>query len=262
MDYRTQKQIIVALLTLIAVSVFSWGILELFNIGKPDEPLPPQTTGANNGEGPKLKALESIFNELLEVKPGIYDAVAYIQNPNPEYGASKIEYEFIFEDEGGRELYRDGGKTFILPEQSRYIIDSAISLDSTPYSIIFRIKSVGWERLHPFSSLGLSIADTELLRDEASGITRFLGVVKNRSPYNLQNIEAQVVLFDSEGSVIAAGETNIQTLLRGTDRFFQIIWPYTLPLNLDIDERVESNFLENSNFIREYGTPQKFQEYY
>jgi len=260
MNYRTQKRVIIALSTLVAATIFAWGVFGLWIFIKPSAPETPPSNGGS--EVVELEEIEISFEGFTEVKPEVYDALAFITNPNTEHGAAEVTYEFVFEDAQGDDIYSIEGKTFILPAQSRYIIKPAIKIANTPDSIKFRILSARWERLHPFLPLGLSISDPVLSRKEAAGTTNFSGVVKNRSPYNLQNIEVQVVLFNEGGDVFATGVTNMQTLLRGTDRFFQITWPSVLAPENVIDARVESNFLKNSNFIREYGTPQKFQEYY
>lgn len=263
MEQRTQKQIIAGLLSLIVFFTFFSGIVFLFRGRTPSLPLEPVATPVPFA--PLFKDLEVGFFDVFEIrKEGIFDAVALVKNPNLEYGAPAFLYEFIFSGQNGVELARVEGKAFILPKSSRYVIEPALKLVSNPISVAFKIKKVEWQLLDPFSPLGLSLRDASLGRDEAQGLSRFSGVVQNRSPYNLKNVEVHVVLSDpaNGGKPIAAGRTDMQDFLRDTDRFFTIQWPYILPGNLKIDARLESNFFENSNFIREYGKPEKFEKYY
>ena len=197
MNYRRQKQVIIGLLTLIVVSFFSWGMLAFFGGSQPSAiPATPsfEDVGSNGGNV-ILKPLEVVLEVFFEASPGIYDAVALIKNSNRDHGASSIVYEFVFRDEDGKELHVGSGKTFILPNRDRYVVSAPTRIDSAmenvnpPSEVLFRIVSVEWERLHPFSPLGLNLKETKLSREEESNTTRFSGIVENRSSYNLQDAE-------------------------------------------------------------------------
>ncbi|MFY9457968.1 MAG: hypothetical protein WAP23_03545 [Candidatus Spechtbacterales bacterium] len=255
MDYRHQKQVIIGLVSFIGLFAALFIFVFLF-AGMRSATSPKLQDGADK---PLFKDLEVIFTDFFEIKRhGTFDALAYIKNPNLEYGSSNISYEFIFLDSGGREIYKILGKSFILPKESRYIIEPAIKLTSEldsgpirPAGVEFRITGVTWQRLAPFSSAGLDLIETNLKRDANISASRFSGIVSNESPYNLKNVEVDVLLYTG-GKPVAAGRTDMQDLLRGTDRFFQIMWPYILATDASIDARVESNFFENSNFIKDY----------
>lgn len=254
-DYRRQKQVIIGLISLVGFFAALLVFVFLFaDMRLPAPPNPPGTT-----DKPLFKDLEVVFADFFEIKKhGTYDALAYIKNPNLEYGSSNILYEFIFLDSGGREMYKISGESFILPKEVRYIIEPALKLTSEsdsdsvrPASVEFRVTRVTWQRLAPFSSAGLGLSEINLIRDAGISASRFSGIVNNKSSYNLKNVEAHVVLY-AGGKPVAAGKTDMQDLLRGTARFFQIMWPYILPDDVSIDARMESNFFENSNFIKDY----------
>ena len=263
MDYRKQKQIIIALASLVILlgGIFT---LTFFIVGRPPTTL-QETETLPPVEKPVFKNLEVVFADFFEIrKHDTHDAVAFVKNPNLEHGASQILYEFIFTDTQGTELLRVQGKTFVLPGESRYVIEPAIKVPGKPAEVTFRVLAAVWQGLEPFSPVGLDVEDTNLHRDEDAGTTRFSGVVRNGTPYNLKDVEAHVVLYDpARGDApVAAGKTNMQLLLRDGVRAFQIAWPYILPPGLEIDVRAESDFFENSNFIREYGRTDTFREYY
>jgi len=251
MNYRVQKQIIIGFITLIiitGVTFIATSILikepEIQVIKIPEKPAES-----------KLESIETILTEFFEVKKlnsYSYDAVAYIKNPNSEFGAPRVSYEFIFLDESNQELARIGGSSFILPGQTRYIVEPAVVLRGTPKTIDFKIGGVSWQKLAHFRPLGLNLRDVTFQRSEETNSVSVTGIVDNKSPYNLKEIEVSGILKSAQGETVAAGKTNMQDLVRGTSRFFRIDWPYILPY-VEVDVRVESNFFENSNFIRDYG---------
>ncbi len=247
MDYRRQKQVIIGLMSLVGLFGSVFVLVFLFTNMR----LPASPKSQDAADKPLFRDLEVVFADFFEVKKeGTYDAVAYVKNPNTEYGSSKISYEFNFLDQNEGSINKIFGETFILPKESRYIVEPAIRM-TNPVKITFRIINITWQRLAPFSSAGLVLVETSLVRDASISASRFSGVVNNRSPYNLKNVEAHVVLY-AGGKPVAAGRTDMQDLLRGTARSFQIMWPYILADDVSIDARVESNFFENSNFIKDY----------
>lgn len=255
MDYRRRKQVIIGLGSLSVLLAALLVLVFLFS----DMRLSPPPTAQDTADKPLFKDLEIIFTDFFEIeKFGVYDALAYVKNPNLEYGSPNISHEFVFLDSEGNEIRKISGESFILPKEARYIIEPAIKLTSElnsdsvrPEGVEFRVTKVAWQRLAPFSSDGLGVTKTNLVRDVNISSSRFSGITNNRTSYNLKNVEAHVVLY-AGGKPIAAGRTDMQDLLRGTDRFFQIMWPYILQDDISIDARVESNFFENSNFIKDY----------
>lgn len=252
MHYRAQKQIIIGFASLIFIGIFGLGLASFF-MGRPRAPAvtepPPEP------QKPVFRDIEVIFSRFFEIrKYGAYDAVALIRNPNIEYGSPKVSYMFIFYGAGGEEIARIPGETFILANQSRYVVKSAMKLPSKPLSVELQTVNQTWQRLAPFSPSGLGVGDISVTRDETLNTTSVSGVVNNQTPYNLKNVEVELVLEDPKMNkeVVAAGTTNMQLLDRGTARAFKLSWPYLIPF-VDIDARAYSNFFENSNFIQDYG---------
>ncbi|MBI3335722.1 MAG: hypothetical protein HY001_04450 [Candidatus Portnoybacteria bacterium] len=249
MNYRVQKQIIIGFITLIIITGATFLATSVF-IKEPEFQV---TEIPKRPAEPKLGNIEIVSTEFFEVKKfNSYDAVAYIRNPNLDFGAPKFSYEFIFFDETNQELARIGGSSFILPGQTRYIVESAVRFEGTPKTIDFKIGGVSWQKLAHFMPLGLNLRDVTFQRNEEMNSISVTGIVDNKSPYNLKDIEVSVILENTQGETVSAGKTNMQDLIRGTSRFFKIEWPYLLPY-VEVDARVESNFFENSNFIRDYG---------
>ena len=251
MNYRTQKQIIIASVS--AIFLLGFVFLFTFLLGGA-EPPEAQKAPVSETQKPAFSDIEILFSKFFPAKDkNIFDAVAYIKNPNSEYGSPDISYEFVFYGENNIEIKKISGNAFILPARSRYIVETAINIEDAlgtiPKSMDFKIKDVSWQRLSPFSPKGLTLRETELKTSPDS--STFSGIATNSTPYSLKNIEAHVVIYKG-GEAISAGRTDIQDLLRGSERAFQILLPHYIPSGFEDDARIESNFFENSNFIRDY----------
>lgn len=250
MDYRAQKRVIIGLSTFIFVGFF---IFLATLISPLWEQVPSGQNGSSKNGTPEelFKEIEVISVDFFEIpRYDNYDVVALIKNPNIEYGVSHVTYEFIFYKDTEEEIYRVLGETFILANQSRYVVRPALILPSKPASVKFNVLDKRLQRLAPFSPVGLFATDITVERDDSLDSTYISGIVRNTTPYNLKNVEVNAVLQENN-KPIATGATNMQQLDRGAARFFKISWPSLLRYT-DFDVRVESNFFGNANFIRDY----------
>lgn len=268
MDYRAQKRVIIGLIVIFLLILFSFPLVSILRKPTPS-PLPPLASPLTPELAPRpvLRDLKIIFVDFFEIRKfGTYDVVAFVENPNLEYGASKILYEFTLTNLDGQEIAKVRGSSFILPRSSRYIIESAVKLSEKPGGASFRVEQVQWDRLSKaFSKADLAIRDIQVRRDNTLNATNVSGIIRNNTLFRVENIEASAVLYETDeygkSKPAAAGRTNMQLLDSGKERFFQISWPYLLPY-VNVDARVESNFFENSNFRVEYGTSDIIEQFY
>ena len=84
----------------------------------------------------------------------------------------------------------------------------------------------------------------------------------NSSDFDFDKVEVGVILFGDDNQIVAVNRTNIRTFLSRTERGFSVSWPTELPESVRQDIEVLTNVFENANFIRNYGTQERFQKYY
>ena len=67
----------------------------------------------------KAHALDPIvrWQRAFKVKDGVYNALAYVENPNLDSGVRKISYRFKLYDSGNLLIYERQGSTFIPPKK-------------------------------------------------------------------------------------------------------------------------------------------------
>ncbi len=209
---------------------------------------------------------EVIFVKVLKIKGFDYDIVAQIRNPNPELGSSDVLYEFKFLDENRKVFGTKTGKTYILPGQTRYLMETPVNLSQNLSNIELDIVSVSWEKLVNvfLGDISLPIISRELIFNKVPGVFAALnGILENSSDFDLDQAEILAILHDKNGEIIAMGKTSLRTILARGRRAFGINWFNAFENDADkIEAEAYTNLLENSNFIRRFGAREKFQEFY
>ena len=266
MNGRVQKQVIIGLIFVLILGGVGYGVFDkLFLIeatcfdqvqnGK-EEGVDCGTLACGAACQEPVKPLQVSEEKLFRVGPGDYDFVAKLVNPNVSYGASEVAYSIALAGLPARQ-----GATYILPGQTKYLVLTSLRSDSDPSSAGFKVNSVQWEKLNiPSGEVNLINRRGDFL-NLASG-SSFEGVVFNDSNYDFDSVEVLVILFDSSNTIVGVNRTEIRTLLAKTERSFKVVWPSQIADVARTGVQVSTNLFENSNFIKSYGTQERFQEFY
>lgn len=277
MDYRKRKQtIIVSILAVFLILILVWVYLSFIK-----EPPTCFDGKQNQGEGGldcggpcamscerlTIKDIKVEWAQAVELKDGHYDLAARIVNPNPNYGLSLIRYTFKVLDESDVLITEQKGKDFILPGESKYLIEGNIALSTTPAKVELTIDAVSkeeWLKLsQDYQAPEIYIHDklVQPLADNEEG-AQTSGVIKNNSNYDFDRILVAVVLFDENGKIIGVNKTEARTVLAGEDRYFSALWFSPIRGQIKSAEmQVDTNLFSNDNFMLRFGVSEKFQEY-
>jgi hypothetical protein len=242
-----KKQFIIGLIWVMIFVIIVGGIYLLV---KPDEPI------INNGIQ-NQKDLIILFQDFLPTTENNYDLIAKVQNPNTNWGAESVNYEFNLYDSANQLIGTKTGKTYLLPQEAKYIIEQRIFLQKSISKIELKLDNISWKKLAQASDLGLRVKNTEyqILED---GSNLLVGTVENKSSYDLDTIEVVGVLFDENNKIIAVGKTSMNTVLRNENRGFEIFWPYLIVQETkSFDAKAYTNVFLNENFIKTQGEPPK-----
>ncbi len=263
MDGRVLKQFIIGLVFVLVFGLIGYGIysslatkascVDGVKNGK-EEGLDCGTLACGKSCEPNIMPLNIISSQLLKVGQNDYDFVAQISNPNTSYGASRIEY--LIDSFGYR------GFTYILPGQSKWIVVTTLKNTQEINEPKLAIKNVQWEKIDmPDNVVGFSLRRRDYRPIQVG--TQFDGILYNDSNYDFDRIDVAVILFSNDGDIVGVGKTDIRTFVSKTERGFSVVWPFNLS-DEAVRENVEAstNLFENSNFIKSYGSQEKFQKFY
>ena len=195
---------------------------------------------------------------LFKIGEGDYDVLAQVYNPNSDLGSPKVDYDLIFLDSDNTEISRSSFDFYILPGQTKHIILTSIKSQPDIAMASIAIKDVTWEKLNMVNMQSISFP----VKDKQFKDTELGAVVFNDSDFDFDTVDIGVILYDQNDNVIGVNRSNVNTLLSRTDRFFKVLWPKPIVGVFRVDVEPNTNLLSNSNFIKRYGTDEKFQEYY
>ncbi len=214
--------------------------------------------------GPPLQGEEIKDIEILAVQSlssgNVYDLVAQIRNPNQEAGLRELDYKFVLLDASGGVIREIEGQTCLLPQESRYIIRSGVPLAGLkPSKVLIELYPGSWIRKKKLSLPDLVVLEEAIdLRASSTGQTELFAITKNESYYSFQTVEVNVVLLDSNHSVVGVNYTTFNNFYTQTKREFRMHWPDDLRSQADqILIELETNVYDGKNFIereKENGT--------
>lgn len=267
---RLSKQIVIAVIFLLIIAIL---VLAVYFLIKPKATCYDGIQ--NQGEekvdcgGPcpvceeALKDVEVLWAKSID-RGQNYDLVARVRNPNLYYGISSLPYQFHLLDSQGEVIFRKTSKTFILPGQDKYLIDTSIEPPAKPVKAEIIFGNFQWERFKDFEEPIVIVRTKEyqLLDPAEPGFSRTSGVVINKSDYDFSTVGLNVVLYDGTGRVIGVNETQVNNLLSSEERYFEATWFSPIDEEpRDIDIEPEINIFQSETFMRRFGIPEKYQQY-
>lgn len=272
MEIRQQKQLIIGLIFVLIVAGIIYGFVDYFFVIEStcfDNIKNGKEEGVNCGTlacgivcEPEILPINIILEKLIEVRRGDYDFIARINNPNSSLGASLVRYNLNLVRDDGTSLTRNG-TFYILPGQTRFVVVSGIRSDTPLADVSIDIAEVKWERIKETGNINFPVQRKNYSVVNKNGtFSELEAVIMNNSDFDFDKVEVGVILFNERNDIIAVNRTDIRTFLSKTERYFKVSWPVELPASIRQDIEVLTNVFENNNFIRRYGTQEKFQRYY
>ncbi len=254
---RQSKKLVIAIIFFLIIGGIGFWIYR--SVVPPTPPPTPNPTV-------NLVPLKIVFSKLFNIQNNDYDFLAKISNPNADYGSGNVEYALTFYNAGGQQVLSKTGSFYILPGQTKYVIDSPLRFEQLVSRADFKITSVDWQKLDLLAASGaaLLVKNASFVQiNQSSAFAKAGGEIFNSSDFDLNKVDVTVVILDQFQTPIAAGRTEIRTFLARTTRGFETTWfaPFVGQTNR-ADAEASTNVFENSNFLRQYGGQEKFKQLY
>lgn len=265
MDKRAKKQFFIAAIFFIFVFLIIGGIYSAFRTPETcfDNIQNQKEEGADCGgpcascEEKIIKPLEIVKTYFFPVRDNFYDGLVRVRNLNLRHGAGVFSYTFRLFDGQGKEIGQKTGKSFILPGQSKYIIEPLIEAAGNPARINFSLSEIKFEQLKDFGDFKLNVKNKSYSKTSTEageiGFSKAEGVVFNDTSYDLDMVGVNVVLIGANNSPVAVNRTEMRTLTAGEERYFKVIWfsPFAGEVK-NIEVEPETNVFLQETFLKRF----------
>ena len=200
---------------------------------------------------------------------GAVDALFYLENVNPQWGARAIPYTLFLDDAQGQVIAQRQGTTFLLPLERHPVIEQGIAVGDGEVIADTRVE-IGETTWVEVAEYGIRDDELVVLVPTFTQLTsgpdfaEVRGIVRNDAPFSFDRVEIYVVVSNRGGEVLGARATDMRTLRSGELREFRIAWRTPFPLTggePQLEIVAITNIFEDDNFIRETGMLEPFQEF-
>ena len=163
------------------------------------------------------------WSRSFRVTPGLYNAVAYVENLNREAASREVRYTFSLFDEAGLIISRQG--MTILPPDGLYpIFEGQLETGRrVPTRTFIELEPV--ELWQP-STVGrelFTVVDRSL--SDADTRPSLRSLFRNNGLEEVKEVEVVATIFDSGGTALAASRTFVDNFAPRTDTEIFFTWP-------------------------------------
>lgn len=168
-----------------------------------------------------------LWAHSIRVVPGVYNALAYIQNPNQGVEVSKVQYMFKLYDEKGVLISERRGSAFIPAGQKFAVFDGGIRTgERIPVKTIFEFTGeFPWKLGKQFTNL--QSLNVEL--DQGFSPRAEVNIKNNTVDQSFSNINAFIVLYDKDDNRITFSKTSIERINPQETQTLYFTWPESFP---------------------------------
>ncbi len=176
-------------------------------------------------QAPQVSAL---WARSVEVAPGVYHAVAMVQNPESDAGTTGLPYVFqLFDSDNVLVAERSGTMTLHPGDVIPVFQANIVTGNRTPARTFITFGNAVWTKM-PRPAMPLSITSRSL---DQSTLTLSAHVV-NTAATPAPDARLVALLYDADGVLVAASQTTIPGLAGEASRDIVFTWqePFSAPV--------------------------------
>jgi len=183
------------------------------------------------------------WQRFFKMGEGRYDVVAWIDNPNINFGISKFKYRLALYDEKNVFIAERLGEVFLNPNEEKVIFEAEVEtgnrVPKKAFLTEYKPEEQVWERITPDPKRPVLRVGNKNLKEGAS--PKISADIINDSPRDAEGVNVVVVAYDESGNAIAASATNIDVISKNSTEIAFFSWPASFGAkvaNYDIFPRV------------------------
>ena len=168
--------------------------------------------------------LNVLWSRFFKVSDGVYNVLAYIENPNINAVANNLDYIFKLYDKDGILLKQRAGKTFVPANKIMAVFEpELLTGKQIPQRVEFSFTSSAvWSKQNS-KETGLSLSQSVVSRVDTA--PRLTATILNKSINQIKNIEAIGVVYNELGNTIAFSRTVVDVINSKETKEINFNWP-------------------------------------
>lgn len=179
--------------------------------------------------------LNVLWSRFSKVNDGVYNALAYIENPNINAGANNLNYSFKLYDKEGVLLRERTGETFAPGNKIIAVFEPDLQTGNLiPQRVEFSFTSQAVWLKQESVATGLAVSQSVVSREDTA--PRLSSVITNKTTKPIKNIEAIAIIYNADGNTIAFSRTVIDSIPGQEAKTVYFNWPRPFP---DVQSRTE-----------------------
>lgn len=168
--------------------------------------------------------LNVIWSRFSKVDDGVYNALAYIENPNLNAMAGNLNYVFKLYDKQGILLKERRGQTFVPANKVMAVFEPELQTgNQVPQRVDFSFSSEAVWVKQESAENNLSVTQSTISRDDSA--PRLSAVLTSRNINPIKQIEAIAIVYNEAGNTIAFSRTIVDDLQGKESRTINFNWP-------------------------------------
>lgn len=191
----------------------------------------------------QVRDIKVLWARTFKVAEGRYNAVAYVENPNPNATSAIVPYVFRLLDKNNIEVTSREG-TFQFVNQGIFaIFETSIDTGKRDAAKAF------FEWKAPFAWVKATSPDVpKVIRQalvDTGSPTRIEATIANETAYDMKDLDIVATVFDTEGNAIASSRTILPLLPKRSNKDVFFTWPTpftSTPARIDVIPRVPPTF--------------------
>jgi len=148
---------------------------------------------------------------IEKVVPGVYNAAAYIINPNTEGEAENVPYKMSLFDKDGMLIIEQVGKVTIPPHRNTLAFNSLMKVDSSiPAKVLFEFtnRPDWYKKIDTLSSVVVTNKEYKEDGDKSSLLVSFM----NDSLNSIGRMSVFAILYDKDGNSVGFSRTIVDAI--------------------------------------------------
>lgn len=169
-----------------------------------------------------------LWSRAFPVTSGIYNAVAYVENPNPGVGVRTATYRFKLYDENNVLVIERVGKVFIAPKERFAVFEPRLNTGNRiPKRVFFEfVKFSDWTKL-PKEMPKIIVRGEKFSNVNAA--PRVDAILQNGTIIDIGDIDVAAIVYDENDNAMAVSATKVDVLKADSIYNLAFTWERPFP---------------------------------